>query len=479
MNRYEELAAKIEDDIARGVLSPGDKLPSVRETGRREKASPATVVEAYELLKERKLIEARERSGFYVASSSVPLLDIAKSAPAFVKPVSLDADDLISALRQATYNPRIFPFGTATPLPMFFPVKAVNRCIAQVLRDEPATVSEYRFPPGANDLRKSLARRYSGYGVKVSADALVTTSGAIDAIGLALSAVASKGDVVAVETPGYFGILQLVRSLGYTILEIPLDPEAGLTPERLREAWKKSGGKIKALVTVPNFANPLGTVISDEHKKALVDLAHQYGLTIIEDDIYGDLAFDGSRPRPLKAFDAHDGVILCGSFAKTISPALRVGFACSKTHAPTITLHKAARASGVSALAEDALTLYLQSGHYERHLRNIRRDYHTLISQYTHAILKSFPAGTRVSKPAGGFILWVQLPGEMDSRLLQAKALEKNISIASGAVFSLSHRDYASYIRINCAIPWNSQSQRALARLAQTVEGMATGGKQG
>lgn len=469
MNRYEQLAAKIEEEIAKGILSPGDKLPSVRAMGRREIASPATVVEAYELLKERNLIEARERSGFYVASTTIPLLDIAKSTPNFVKPASLDADDLISALRQATYNPRIFPFGTATPLPQFFPLKAVNRCIAKVLRDEPATVSEYRFPPGAEDLRTVLAKRYSACGVKLTADALVTTSGAIDAIGLALSAVAGQGDVVAVETPGYFGILQLVRSLGYTILEIPLDPEAGLTPERLRHAWKKSAGKIKALVTVANFANPLGTLVADAHKKELVKLATDYQLTIIEDDIYGDLAFDGSRPRPLKAFDENDTVILCGSFAKTISPALRVGYACSKLHAPTITLHKSARVSGVSALAEDALTLYLQSGHYERHLRNIRRDYHTLISQYTHAILKSFPAGTRVSRPAGGFILWVQLPGEVDSRLLQAKALEKNISIASGAVFSLNHQDYAAYIRINCAIPWNSQSQRALARLAQTV----------
>lgn len=473
MNRYEQLAAKIEDDMARGILSPGDRLPSVRDLSRREKASPATVVEAYELLKERNLVEARERSGFYVASTTVPLLDIAKSAPNFVKPASLNADDLISALRQATYNPRIFPFGTATPLPQFFPLKAVNRCIAQVLRDEPATVSEYRFPPGAEVLRKLLVKRYSAYGVKLTADALVTTSGAIDAIGLALSAVAGKGDVVAVETPGYFGILQLVRSLGYTILEIPLDPEAGLTPERLRHAWKKSGGKIKALVTVANFANPLGTLVSDADKAELVKLATDYQLTIIEDDIYGDLAFDGSRPRPLKAFDDADTVILCGSFAKTISPALRVGYACSRLHAPTITLHKAARASGVSALAEDALTLYLQSGHYDRHLRSIRRDYHTLVAQYTHAILKSFPPGTRVSRPAGGFILWVQLPGNVDSRLLQARALEKNVSIASGAVFSLNHQDYAPYIRINCAIPWNSQSQRALARLAQTVAEMA------
>jgi DNA-binding transcriptional MocR family regulator len=466
MNRYEELAAKIEDNIHKGLWTSGERLPSVRDMGRREGASPATVVEAYELLKARGLVEARERSGFYVANKSVPLLDVPKSSPVLIQPASLNADDLISALRQGTYNPRIFPFGTATPLPQFFPLKALNRCVAQVLRDEPATLAEYRFPPGAQELRKILARRYGALGVKLGVEALVTTGGAIDAIGLALSAVANRGDIVAVETPGYFGIIQLVRSLGYQILEIPLDPERGLTPERFRLAWQKSAGKIKALITVVNFANPLGTLTSDEDKKALVELASDFGVTVIEDDIYGDLAFSGSRPRPLKAFDVNDTVILCGSFAKTISPALRVGFAASKRHAPTITLHKASRASGVSALAEDALTLYLKSGHYERHLRTVRRDYHTLISQYTQAILKAFPAGTRVSRPAGGFILWVQLPEGVDSRLLQARALEKNISVAPGAVFSLTHSDYASYVRINCAIPWNSQSQRAVTRLA-------------
>lgn len=472
MNRYEDLAAKIEENIHKGLWSAGERLPSVRDMGRRENASPATVVEAYELLKSRGLVEARERSGFYVANRTVPLLDIPKSKPVLVQPASLATDDLIAALRQATYNPRIFPFGTATPLPQFFPTKAVNRCVAQLLRDEPATLSEYRFPPGSEELRKLLARRYSAFGVKLNADALVTAGGAVDAISLALSAVAQAGDIVAVETPGYFGILQLVRSLGYKILEIPLDPEQGLTPERFREGWRKSGGKIKALITVANFCNPLGTVTSDDNKKILVEMAAEYGVTIIEDDIYGDLAFDGSRPKPLKAFDQNDTVILCGSFSKTISPALRVGFAASKLHSPAITLHKAARASGVSALAEDALTLYLKSGHYDRHLRKVRRDYYTLTSQYTQTILKLFPDGTRVSRPAGGFVLWIQLPAHIDSRVLQAKALEKNISVAPGAVFSLSHSDYVAYFRINCAIPFDSQSQRALNRLAQIVNDM-------
>lgn len=472
LTRYEKLAAKIEENIRTGILVAGEKLPSIRETSIREHASPATVVEAYELLRGRGLIEARERSGFYVTKISVPLLDIPKTSPVFVKPSSLATDDLIYALRQAAHDPRVFPLGAATPMADYFPLKAISRCFSQVMRDEPAILREYRFPPGSPELRGQLAKRYGAIGFRATADSFVTTCGAIESIGLALSSVAQAGDVVAVETPGFFGILQLVRSLGYKILEIPLDPEQGLTPERFQQAWQKSSGKMKALITVANFSNPLGTLISDVHKQELVKLASAYGTVIIEDDIYGDLAFDGTRPLPLKTFDQDDTVILCGSFAKTICPSLRVGFACSKKYATEITLHKTARTSGVSSVAEDALALYLKSGHYERHLRKLRREYYTLTSQYTQAILNLFPPGTKVSRPAGGFILWVQLPGNMDSRILQTKALEKKISVAPGSIFSLDHQDYGSFIRINCAIPWSPQTQKALALLAKLAEAM-------
>ena len=473
MNRYETLAYQIEEKIRAGILLSGEKLPSIRELGQKEQASPATVVEAYELLKSRGLVESRDRSGFYVSGIESPTPENPKSSASFVTPASLHPDDMIHALRQASHNPRIFPFGAASPSPDFMPVKSLNRCITRVLRDDSELLSDYRFPPGSERLRRQIAKHYAHRGVKLTVDSIVTTGGAIEALGLALSSVATPGDVVAVETPTYFGILQLVRSLGYKILEIPLDPNYGLTPDRFRQAVQKSSGRMKALVTVANFSNPLGTLVSDSDKAELVQLAHTADVTIIEDDIYGDLCFDRIRPRPLKTFDLSDTVILCSSFSKTISAALRTGFVCSKKYAKAITLHKAARTSGVSGLAEEALALYLSTGHYERHLRKVRREYHTLTSQFASAILTHFPEGTRVSRPAGGFVLWVQLPDKTDSHLLQRNALEKSISIAPGPIFSSSHQDYSQYIRINCAIPWSTQSQRAIVKLAKIIELLA------
>jgi DNA-binding transcriptional MocR family regulator len=272
-----------------------------------------------------------------------------------------------------------------------------------------------------------------------------------------------------VETPCYFGILQLVRSLGFKILEIPLDPAFGLTSFRFEEAVKKAGSSLKALVTVSNFSNPLGSLVPDEAKREIVSIAARNDVVIIEDDIYGELYFEGKRPLPYKTFDKSDTVITCGSYSKTICPAFRVGYACNKKYAAEIAFHKSALSSGVSAFAEESIAAFLDGEGYEKHLRSLRSTYKTLVAQYSAQILSSFPSGTKISQPKGGFVLWVQLPKEIDSRNVQRKALEQNISIAPGPIFSASNKDYVNFMRMNCAIPWSPHSVKAISKLAKIL----------
>lgn len=469
MNIYEELAERIEERIRNGVMYAGQKLPSVREMSHKEEVSPSTVVVAYDLLKSRGIIESKNRSGFFVSLIQSSKLDVPKKAPAFIPTSDHNPDELIKALRLATFDPKIFPFGTASPLPDFFPMKALNRTINKVLSDEPALLTEYRFPPGSITLRDQICQRYQKLGAKIHLESVVTTAGAIESIGLSLKAVAKQGDVVAVETPCYFGILQLVRSLGYKVLEVPLDPALGLTAVRFEEAVKKAGSSLKALVTVSNFSNPLGTLVSDETKKEIVNIAFKNDVVIIEDDIYGELYFEGRRPPPYKAFDKNEMVITCGSFSKTICPAFRVGYACNKKYASEIAYHKSALSSGVSAFGEEVVAAFLDSENYEKHLRWLRGTYKTLVAQYSAQILSSFPSGTKISQPKGGFVLWLQLPKEVDSRIVQRKALEQSISIAPGTIFSASNKDYVNFMRMNCAIPWSTQSVKAITKLAKIL----------
>jgi len=466
MNRSQQMALELEAQISSGTLLAGEKLPSVRTFAAAQGISPTTVVEVYELLKTRGLLEARARSGYFVAGSSSSPLMLPERRLTLLPSRPVAAEDPLQDLLAAGNNDRIFPFGAAVPRAAFYPAGAIKRLFNRTLRENPALLTSYRFAPGSEALRRTLARRYQRLGVKVNHEAVVTTAGAIDGIGLALGAVAEPGATIGVETPTYPGIFHLVRSLGYRILEIPLDAQRGLTPEALAAAISKTRGSLKAVVCIPNFGNPLGTLVSDENKLALVTLASREGVTLIEDDIYADLAFAQARPRPLKAFDRDDSVILCTSFSKTISPTLRVGAVINAKAAGRLAALKYARGAGLSALGEEVLQRYLDHGHYERQLQRVRGEYQTLLARYTQLLLQTFPAGTRVSQPQGGFILWVELPHAIDGAMVQQRALKRGISVAPGSIFSESGTHYRNFIRLNGAVPWSEASRKALIQLA-------------
>ena len=467
MNQYQQIASEIESQIQTGTLLPGGKLPSVRALARLRGISPTTVTEVYELLKLRGAIEARARSGYFVSQTTLVPLHLPDRDVVLLPSASAASEDLLQDMLAAGNDDRIFPFGAAIPAAEFFPVATLNRLMRKILRSNPELLAAYRFAPGSSALRETLARRYQRLGLKVTAKALVTTAGAIEGIGLALGAVAEPGATIALEAPTYPGIFQLVRSLGYRVLEIPLDASRGLTPEALQAAVRKARGKLKAVVSIPNFSNPLGARVSDADKQELVRIASREGVVLIEDDIYGDLAYSRDRPKPLKAFDRDDSVILCTSFSKTLSPALRVGCVISDKYAARLGALKYARASGVSALNEEVLRQFLEHGSYERHLARVRAEYQTLMARYSREVLQQFPAGTRVAQPQGGFILWVELPPGVDSALVQKNALRHRISVAPGSIFSDGGLHYRNYIRLNCGLPWTPAAQKALSQLAR------------
>lgn len=467
MTRYEELAKDLENRILGKRLVRGERLPSVRELSRWEGVSASTVVEAYARLLEKGLIESRERSGFFVAELVQSEAPKTRSQPKLIHPSdSLEPDTLIRELRHAINEPKIVPLGTATPAPQFYPYRAISRFVSQALREEPWLTSEYQFPPGSASVRQAIAQRYHRLGVDADRDAVVTTSGAIEAITLALRAIANPGDAVLVESPGYFGVHQALRVMGYQVFEAPCDPILGLEPERLEQAIKRAGKRLKAAITVATHHNPLGVSIPEPARKEILQIALKHGVTVIEDDIYGELSYSQPRPRPLKALDRHENVILCGSFSKTAAPGLRVGYAISQKHATTISALRSTLASGVSTLAEEAMGLYLQSGGFDRHLRKVSREYEKLTRRFATEIERYFPDGTRISRPTGGYLLWVQLPADIDARKVQAQTIERKISVAAGSLFS-PQGAYQDCIRINCAFPWSTAIERAVREIGK------------
>jgi DNA-binding transcriptional MocR family regulator len=463
---YEELAGDLATLIAKGTLRVGDRMPSVRQLSQQRDVSVSTVLQAYLVLESRGIVEARPQSGHYVRGSRAPAPLEPRTPRSSNQATRVSVSDLIARVYAAARDPNIVPLGAAQISPALLPTENINRRLAAVARTAGGVGVAYDPPPGCTALRRQIARRAAEWGVASSADEWVTTVGAMEALHLCLRAVAAAGDTVAVESPGYYGILQLVESMGMRALEIPANPGTGLDVGLLDVALRQH--KVKACVVVTNFSNPLGALMPDDAKRELYRILSQRDVPLIEDDIYGDLFFGDVRPRPVKAFDRTGLVMLCSSFSKTIAPGYRVGYVAPGRYRDRVERLKFSHTIATPTLPQLAIADLLDHGGYDRHLRRLRRALAAQISRVSDAVAVHFPPGTRVSRPQGGFFLWVELPPGKSALEFHARALERGISITPGPIFSAKAR-FSNCVRISCGFPWSDildASIRTLGRIA-------------
>ncbi|MEW6649947.1 MAG: PLP-dependent aminotransferase family protein [Chloroflexota bacterium] len=470
LNLYEQLANEISQQIEEGVLNPGDRLPSVRRMSAQKNLSVSTVLQAYALLEDQGKIEARPQSGYYTRKQDLPESACVEphASAQLLDPETVRSDDIVWQMMQEASKTNLLQFGAALPAPDMMPSDRLNRIIARLARSGRIASESYGSPQGLHELRAQVARRAYLTGVSVSAEEVVITSGCMEAIHLALHAVTRPGDLVAVETPCYFGILLQLEALGLRALEIPTHPRDGISLEALEFAIENH--PIRAVIVVSNFSNPLGSLIPDERKRVLVDLLARYEIPLIEDDIYGELAFNGRRPGVAKAYDRSESVMLCSSFSKDLSAALRVGWIIPGRYRDRLVKMKLSTSVSTALLPQAAIAEYLESGGYDHHLRKIRRAYAQKADYMSRAVLKYFPEGTRVSTPQGGYVLWVQLPAGIDALDLYRQALKLGITIAPGHIFSTTPR-YSNFIRLNAAF-MDFRGERAIEQLADMVRGL-------
>src|SRR3989454_717986 len=281
---YQQVAVRISELIDHGTLRPGERVPSVRKCSEQQSVSIATVMQAYRLLEDRGVIEARPQSGYYVRTrrwSPPPEPDMSRPA---LRPVKIRASELILEVVKAGRNPNLVRFGATLPSPEVFPIKELNRTMAAVARRAPMAAHAYEVPPGNRALRVQVARRAMESGCTLAPDDIVTTVGVTEAMNLCLRAVAKPGDVIAIESPTFFNILQIIESLGMRVCEIPTYPREGICLDELKRRLKCC--RIKACVFMLNFSNPLGSCMPDAKKQCLVEMLARYQIPLIEDDIY-------------------------------------------------------------------------------------------------------------------------------------------------------------------------------------------------
>lgn len=464
---YQQLAEELAAQIASGVYAPGERLPGVRGLARTRGVSVSTVVAAYQMLTDRGHIDARPRSGFYVQARQ-SIQPIAPEPTAKARPPRLVTGQAMAmALIKAANDPGIVQLGAAVPDPAFLPTQAIGRALAKVMRTQRAHAAGYMMPPGAPELRRQIARRMSDTGNVVSADDIVITTGCQEALSLALRAVTQPGDIVAVESPAFYGLLHVLESLELEALEIPAHPRDGIVLDALAFALER--WPVKACVLSPNYSNPLGCIMPDDAKHTLVRLLDKHNVPLIEDDVYGDLGFEPHRPSTCKGLAPRADILYCSSFSKSLSPGLRIGWvAASGARRERIEFLKYVTSIASPTAPQLAVADLLASGRYARYLREVRGRYASAVARMSDAVMQVFPEDTRISQPQGGFVLWVELPAGTDSFALVRRALRQGVSIAPGPLFSASGK-FGNFIRLSCARTWDAQLERALLTLAKLL----------
>lgn len=465
--RYRQLAAEIEKRIFDGTYQPGEKLPSLRRLHRQSDLSISTVYQAYQQLESSGFVESRPKSGYFVLPVSLKKLE----APVFRKKASVPQQiylaPVINSVVAAISNPRFVPFGNTGMDPALLPVKPLARRLKSLNLADMRALLSYSPSEGFPDLRRQIALQTLGVLENIEPEDIIITNGCTEAVALSLLAVTRPGDTVAIEAPTNLTFLQLLKELGLLVAEVATDPKEGVDLDELEKCIR--GNKIGACLFMPNFQNPLGALMPDWKKKALVDLLSRHEIPVIEDDISSQLYFGDHRPVPLKAYDREGLVLTCSSFSKTLAPGLRLGYVIpGERFSQKIQRLKAGITISTSTLDQYLVSGFLAGGAYERHLRVLRSVLKKQTFRTALAIQNHFPEQTRLAVPQGGSLLWVQLPAAVDGLDVYQRAFDRDIAIIPGAVCSNS-KHFSNYIQISCAVPFSKKIQAALGTLGAIV----------
>ena len=416
------VAELIKAMIESGQLNVGDKIPSLRKMSQQAKVSISTAIQAYANLEDQAVIESRPKSGYYVTAQSASAIELPDRIQPGHKTNATKSFNVWGSIYESVHKPEIVPLGLANPSADLLPTKALNRSIRKVLNEQAERTLEYSFPPGELALRQQIANHYTRLNQYISPDDIVITNGATEALMISLKAVAKAGDVIAVESPVYFVILRIIQSLGMTVLEIESDPKTGISVESLEKAIQSIN--ITAVIVIPNFSNPSGALMPDEKKQCLVNLLDEKQITLIEDDVYGELYFGPHRPSNCREFSNNGKVMLCSSFSKSIAPGYRIGWVIPGQFRERVFRQKRLSSAATGTLSQLAIADFIQAGTFNRHMRKLRLTYRDQLIQMRTAIAATMPKGTRITNPVGGFILWAQLPGKVDTLKLAEAALQ-------------------------------------------------------
>jgi DNA-binding transcriptional MocR family regulator len=465
MKIYRAVAQELRGMIRGGTLRPGDKLPSVRKLSQTRGVSPTTVLHAYDALASEGLIDSRPRSGYYVSARRPPAEAPRASAPKSASTRVL-VSDLVFDILEASRDREVVPLGSAFPGPNLFPWAKLARSLGSSARRMNPWSTVESLPPGSMELRRQIAQRYLRLGMTIGVEQIIITSGALEALNLALQTVARPGDTIAIESPTFYGCLQAAERLGLKVVEIPTHPRDGVDIAALARAIAQY--PIRACWFMTTLHHPTGAIAPIERKRELVRLLASHDIPLIEDDAYAELQFAAAPSPPAKAFDRKGWVLHCGSFSKCLAPGYRLGWIAAGRFTQEVARRKIESSLATSLPIQQGIAQMLRHGGYEAHLKRLRERLANQQAAALNSLQRHFPSGYRVGPPPGGYFLWIECAASVDALEVHRLALSSGISVAPGPMFS-ARRQFRNFLRLNCGHPWTAAMDRAVQRIGDIL----------
>lgn len=461
MTKYQQLAAQLAHQIKQGGYGFNERLPSVRDCCSQFGVSMSTAQAAFRLLEDQGFASARPGAGYFVCYRGVPEASLGSPATSRVHNRMLEVLSMCA-------QPGVTDLGTAVLGPGLLPKAALSKLLSRLARFEMESLLQPLFSGGHPPLRREIAKRLMLQGIEVGESEVLITGGCQDAISLALSAIAKAGDTIAVESPCFPGLLQVIESLGMKVLEIPGSAGLGMSVEALELALER--WQISALVLCPDFSNPTGSQMPLANRQRLLALAASRDMAIIEDDLFSELQEPGKALPSLKALDREGRVIYCSSVAKSLGSGLRLGWLCGGRFHGDIAKLKAFRNVSEPLIIQALVAEFMASGGYGRHIRSLGKRLQQNLKKLRAWTEQYFPPQTQIGRPEGGFVLWLELPG-IDSGALLAAAASQGVVFFPGDVFSSAGK-HRHCLRLSGAFDDEAKTERAVAILGRLAHSL-------
>lgn len=427
---YKQVAGELRRLVEGGLLPHGSRLPAIRKLAKELEVTHVTVHHAYNELCTQGYADATVGRGTFVKSPR-----LARQEPLELSASKITPDRAMADLSVLKEHPDIISLAMAEPDPSFAPAEDFLRLFRGLEKDA-QTLLSYGPYQGSVALREMLMGVLREQGIQAEMEDIIVTTGVTQGLSLAVGALCERGDKVLVEEPTYLGFLSLLRSYGLEPIGLPMQ-EDGPCLETLEEVLIQQRPRV--YYTVPSFQNPAGTCISSAKRASILELAHKYHVTLIEDDIYGHLNYDDLPLRPLKADDTQGHVLYLNSFSKLLFPGLRLGYMVPPAglRDRLMSLVRCRELCG-SPLLQQALTKFLRRGSLHAHIQRVLPRYKQRRDALLEALAESMPEEVHWSRPQGGFCCWLSLPTHGNFEELYREALNHGVAFTPGAVFFIS-----------------------------------------